>query len=85
MKTKIIIFVFAGAFLSFSCKKEAKIQVTNSVHNVRLDNISFSGARIGSNLLPGESTEAIITDKYDDLSFPVTAQLEFYMAKGDKR
>jgi hypothetical protein len=85
MKTKIAILIFAGAFLLCSCSHEAKIQVTNNVHNVRLDNISYVNVQIGSYLLPGESTEMTITDKYENISFPVTAQLEFYMVKGDKR
>jgi hypothetical protein len=85
MKTKITILLFAGAFLFFSCSNEAKIQVTNNVHNVRFDNISYANVQVGSNLLPGESTEITITDKYEDISFPITAQLEFYMVKGDKR
>jgi hypothetical protein len=85
MKIKITILMFAGAFLCCSCSNEAKIQVTNNVHNVRLDNISYVNVQIGSNLLPGESTETTITDKYEDISFPVIAQLEFYMVKGDKR
>ncbi|MDR3246267.1 MAG: hypothetical protein LBT50_07525 [Prevotellaceae bacterium] len=68
-----------------SCDEEAKIQVTSKVHNVRLDNISYSNVRIGTYLLPGETVEATITDRYRDISFPLSAQLEFYMAKGDKR
>jgi hypothetical protein len=85
MKTKIIIGLFASAFLFPSCEKEAKIQVTNNVHNVRLDNISFSKVQIGSYLLPGESTETTITDKNRNISFPLSEPLEFYMVKGDKR
>jgi hypothetical protein len=85
MKTKMIILLFAGAFLFLSCEKEAKVQVTNNVHNVRLDNISFSNVQVGSNLYPGESTETKITDKYRDISFPLSSQLEFYMVKGDKQ
>jgi hypothetical protein len=85
MKTRIAILMFAGAFLFLSCTNEAKVQVTNKVHNVRLDDISFSKLQVGSDLLPGESTEITITDKYEDISFPLIAPLEFYMVKGDKR
>jgi hypothetical protein len=85
MKTKIIIFLFASAFFFQSCYDEAKVQVTSKVHNVRLDNISYSKVQIGTNLLPGESVEATISDEYKDISFPVNAQLEFYMVKGDNR
>ena len=84
MKTKIIFLLFTSVLL-LSCYDEAKIQVTNNVHNVRLDNISFSKVSIGSNLLPGETKETVISDMYKDISFPVTAQLEFYMVKGDRR
>jgi hypothetical protein len=82
---KIIILLFAGAFFFAACEKEAKVQVTNNVHNVRLDNISFSLVQVGSNLLPGESVEITISDRYKTVSFPVTAQLEFYMVKGEKQ
>jgi hypothetical protein len=85
MKTQVTVLLCAGAFLFFSCVDKAKVQVTNNVHNVRLDNISYSGVAIDSYLLPGETTEREISDPYDDISFPVFAPLEFYMVKGDKR
>ncbi|GHU70827.1 hypothetical protein FACS189413_11700 [Bacteroidia bacterium] len=86
MKTKItfLLGVCALFFLS-SCLEQAKIQVTNHVHNVRLENISFSTNRIGSNLYPGETTEMTIRHSSDENFFPQSAQLEFYMVKGDKR
>jgi len=84
MKAKIIFFLFASILLS-GCYNEAKVQVTNKVHNVRLDNISFSKIPIGSYLLTGETAETILSDKYKDVSFPISSQLDFYMVKGDKR
>jgi len=84
MKTKIIFLLFAGVFLS-GCFDEAKVQVTNKVHNVRLDNISFAKFHIGSYLYPGETAETTISDQYKDITFPVSSRLEFYMVKGDKR
>jgi hypothetical protein len=51
MKTKNLLLLLA-AFFVLSCNEEAKIQVTNNVHNVRLDNISFSKFQIGSYVLP---------------------------------
>lgn len=84
MKTKSLFLLFVSVLL-LGCSNEAKISVTNNVHNVRLDNISFSNARIGSNLYPGETTEATISDKYKDISFPLSSPLEFYMVKGEQR
>jgi hypothetical protein len=85
MKTFSILFLLASAGFFASCHDEAQIEVTHRVHNVRLDQISFSKVRIGSELLPGESVETTLSDRYEDISFPVTAPLEFYMVKGDKR
>jgi len=84
MKTKIIFLFFLSVLLS-GCYNEAKVRVTNNVHNVRLDNISFSNIRIGSNLYPGATTETTISDAYKDISFPLSSQLEFYMVKGEQR
>jgi hypothetical protein len=84
MKAKIIVFLLFGVFIT-SCTEEAKIQVTNQVHNVQLNKISFSGEYIGTNLYSGETTEATIKEgSGNDISFPVKAPLEFYMVKGDK-
>jgi hypothetical protein len=85
MKAKSILLFFTSALILSACHDEARIQVTNRVHNVRLDNISYSNVRIGSNLLPGETTEATVSDRYEEVSFPATAPLEFYMVKGDRR
>ena len=79
------LFFLLLLFLFSACEEKAKIQVMNRVHNVRLDNVSFSGVHVGTYLLPGETAESIVTDKYEDISFPVRAQLEFYMVKGDKK
>jgi hypothetical protein len=82
MKT-IYIFLLPLVLFFLSCEEKAKIQVTNNVHNVRLDNISFSNTKIGNYLLPGESVEMKVTNI--DFPFPSSSQLEFYMVKGDKR
>ncbi|GHS96408.1 hypothetical protein FACS189421_01460 [Bacteroidia bacterium] len=84
MKTKNLFLLLACA-LFISCENQAIVQVKNNVHNVRLDNISFSNVSIGSGVFPGETVEKTITDNYKEISFPVTSQLEFYMVKGDKR
>jgi hypothetical protein len=85
MKASAVIVLLVCAVGFSSCHEEAKIEVTNRVHNVRLDNISYSGVAVGSNLLPGESVEAVVSDRYGSVSFPIIAPLEFYMVKGDRR
>lgn len=72
-------------FSALSCTEEATVQVTNNVHNVRLDDISFKVA-IGTAAYPGETIERKLRGGFGgEVSFPVRAQLEFYMVKGDKR
>jgi hypothetical protein len=72
------------AVLCTSCEDEATIRVTNAVHNVQLDNVNFDKFGVGSYILPGESTpEVTISSK--EASFPLSAQLQFYMVKGDRR
>ncbi len=84
---KIIISVIA-IILSInliSCKKdEASITVTNKIGNIKIDNINWSGMFLGSGLLPGESTY-VLTLTEDDIDFPKTSHLEFYMYKKNKR
>ncbi|MDR0415162.1 MAG: hypothetical protein LBH84_07095, partial [Prevotellaceae bacterium] len=72
--------LFFPLLLSVSCYEEASIQVTNSVHNVRMDNIQFDKIGIGSMLMPGESTKKLTISEYtEDVTFPISAQLQFYM------
>jgi hypothetical protein len=85
MKTRTLFLLSACILLLQSCHEEATVQVTNKVHNVRLDNISFSKASVGSYLLTGETTEAVLSDNDKSISFPLSSQVEFYMVKGDKR
>jgi hypothetical protein len=85
MKIWVLFFTLVCVLFLNSCSNEAKVQVTNKVHNVRLDNISFLKIKVGTYLLPGETVEQTISDHYKEISFPVSAQLEFYMVKGDKR
>ncbi len=85
MKNLLYCFVFI-LFLISCEEKKAHVQLTNKVHNVRLENISYGKIRISSYLLPGESSEKIeISEEDDNISFPFEAQIEFYMLKGDKR
>lgn len=83
----ILINILICSLFLFSCKDdEAKMQITNKVHNIRLDKISFSGISIGTNILPGESTNKfLISEKYDNISFPLTSPVQFYMVSGDNK
>ncbi len=87
MNTKLILCLFSFILLLSSCKDEhAYLKVTNKVHNVRLENISFGEIPLGSYILPGESTsEYILSDNDDRVSFPMSKQISFYMVKGDNR
>lgn len=82
-------FIFSAlpllALLFAGCYKEATVRVTNRVHNVQLDNINFDKFGIGSRILPGESTPELTVSEYDDVRFPLSAPLQFYMIKGDRR
>ena len=68
-----------------ACKDdEAHIEVVNGVHNVRLQNISFVDFPLGYDLLPGESTgKKKLSEEYDDISFPLSGQIVFYMLGTD--
>jgi hypothetical protein len=70
--------------LLVSCYEEATIRVTNNVHNVQLDNINFDKIGIGTCVLPGETTQEV-TISSREVSFPLSAQLQFYMVKSDRR
>jgi hypothetical protein len=85
MKYRAIYVIILPFILLFaSCEKKATIQVTNKVHNVQLDNISFDQIGIGSYILPGESSpETTVSSR--DISFPLSAPVQFYMVKGDRR
>ncbi len=88
MKSQVSVFLLClTAFLCVSCKPDkAHLKVTNHVHNVKLENISYCGFSLGYSLLPGESTKAVLfSDDYDDVSFPMTGSISFYMVRGDKR
>ncbi|MDR1983873.1 MAG: hypothetical protein LBQ28_03505 [Prevotellaceae bacterium] len=86
MKNHLIFYIILPFVLLFtSCEKTATIKVTNAVHNVRLDNINFDKFGIGSNILPGESTHEMTISTEDNISFPISSQLQFYMVKGNSR
>ncbi|MDR3235846.1 MAG: hypothetical protein LBT48_03865 [Prevotellaceae bacterium] len=86
MKTKYLYLALVPAMLWFaSCRdKTANIQVTNKVHNVKLDYISYDGISLGTNVLPGETTDREISEN-TRISFPLSSQIQFYMVKGDSR
>ena len=85
MKSKYIILLLLSCVLLASCEKESVIRVTNNVHNIKLDKISFADKSIGSNLLPGESIEKTIVEGFAENIFPLSGQVEFYMVSADKR
>ncbi len=88
MNSKIISSLLLSAlFLFVSCKpKEAYLEVTNKVHNVKLENISYCGFWLGNSLLPGESTKKMLfSDDMDDVSFPMSGPIRFYMVRGENR
>jgi len=82
MKAISIISILFSVLFFASCKKykEAHIEVVNNVHNVRLYNISFDDIALRGDLLPGESSgKILISDEYENISFPISGQIEFYM------
>ena len=86
MNLKLIISLFTFALLFSSCYDEAHIKVTNKVHNVTLENVSYASNSLTHRLYPGESSSKVrLSDDDDRVSFPMSAQIEFYMVKGDKR
>ena len=86
MNLKLVIRLFFLCLLLSSCREKAHIQLTNKVHNVSLENISYATIQLDSRLYPGESSKEIeLSDDDDRISFPMSAQIEFYMVKGDKR
>ena len=85
MKSKHIILLLLCCAFFTSCENESVIKITNNVHNVKLDKISFADIAVGSNLLPGESAEKTISEYYTEISFPLSSQVEFYLVSADKR
>ena len=86
MKSKHVILLLLSCVFFASCEDDKSvIRITNNVHNVKLDKISFADIAIGSNLLPGESAEETISEYYTEVSFPLSSQIEFYMVSADKR
>jgi hypothetical protein len=78
--------LFLPLLLMASCFDEASIQVTNNVSNVMLENIQLGQIGVDSRLLPGESTpELVVSERTEDVTFPISAQLQFYMVKGERR
>jgi hypothetical protein len=72
--------------LFFSCYDDATISVTNHVGNVSIEKVSYGDILVGNNLLPGESTSTkIISERWDNVKFPMSAQLQFYMVRGANR
>jgi hypothetical protein len=72
--------------LFVSCYKEATISVTNNVGNVSIGNISYGNIYIGyKSLLPGETASEIISNGRDEVKFPMSAQLQFYMISGENK
>jgi hypothetical protein len=80
---KVAILLFS--FMMISCYDEATVTVVNEVSNVQLSNISFGDYAIYNNLLPGESGSLIISEEWNNLSFPITKHVFFYMVKGGDR
>jgi len=86
MKTHIIITLFISFLFFTSCEEEAHMEVTNKVHNVTLENVAFGDFPLGYKILPGESTGRILlSDNYSGISFPMTAQIKFYMVRGGNK
>jgi hypothetical protein len=86
MKYRLIFpIAFLLAFLFAACGEKATIKVTNSVHNVQLDNINFDQFGVGSSILPGESTQEVRITTHEGAIFPIKAPLQFYMVKGGRR
>jgi hypothetical protein len=86
MKSCFIFLALSLCALLFAgCYKDATVSVTNNVHNVQLDNINFDQFGIGSRILPGESTPELTISESEGVRFPLSAPLQFYMIKGDRR
>jgi hypothetical protein len=49
-----------------------------------MDKIQLGEIGIGSELMPGESTKKLTISEFtEDITFPITAPLQFYMVKGE--
>lgn len=85
---KALLYTIIGICLIFSlssCEEEAEIKITNSLGSVRLDNLSFGDKGVIYSLLPGESKSFTISTRMDNINFPISEQLKFYMVKGDSK
>ena len=80
--TIIIIFAFI-VFLSTSCMENAKIQVQNKVHNVKLEKISWDDYNLYQTLIPGQISDECTISDYDN-EWPKKGKLKFYMVSDDK-
>lgn len=75
---KTIILLGIVSFALTSCMEDAKIQVINEVHNVKMTEISWGGYSISSSLMPGEASEKItISEAVQD--YPKRHRLKFYL------
>ncbi|MCD7933209.1 MAG: hypothetical protein LUH15_18675 [Tannerellaceae bacterium] len=69
-----------------SCKDEGTVEVTNNIQYVKLEYISFGDkVPVATSLLSGETAQVTVDHKMKDISFPIQAQLMFYMTAGEHR
>lgn len=84
MKNLSIIVIIALSISLFSCQKKGEIQISNNVHNVKLETVSFNDDVIAYDLYTGASSDV---REYNDFknTFPRTSTVEFYMVSGGNR
>lgn len=86
MKKLYTLFLGLTILLLASCKDEGTVEVTNNIRNVKLEYISFGeNVPVATTLLSGETAEVKVDHKMDNISFPIQAQLMFYMTAGGHR
>lgn len=83
MKDYRILFVAALSLIIFACHKPAKIQITNRITAVKIEEVTWGKFTIASSLLPGETSEKLVIDRSDE-KLPNSQRIYFKMSANNK-
>lgn len=83
MKTLKLLLILFSAIVMQSCYKPGDIQVQNNITQVKIIDVKWGNTRIATELLPGEASEKLTIEKYEE-KLPSSHKISFIMTANNK-
>lgn len=83
MKTLKLMLIVCTVLMIQSCYEPGDIQIQNSITQVKIVDVKWGGTYIATELLPGETSEKLTIDKYEE-KLPSSHKISFKMIANNK-